>query len=105
MEWYSILMLIGFPSIFSAFLIFIVKKLKAITCDIKLTMKSNQIMLRERLRDKGEYYIKKGYIDMIHKQDYDDCYTIYHALGKNGVVDDLHKKVMDLPTELPKKNK
>lgn len=61
-----------------------------------------QALLRTELRRYGKIYIAQGWIDDADKYDYDNLYNRYHNLGKNGVMDDLYNKVMQLPTVKPK---
>lgn len=61
-----------------------------------------QALMRIELRRYGKIYLAQGWVDDADKYDYDNLYTRYHNLGKNGVMDDMYVKVMALPTQKPK---
>lgn len=60
-----------------------------------------QALLRDRLITEYNYRIEKGYAPIYAKDNFDNMWTQYHNLGKNGVMDDVHVKYMALPTEPP----
>lgn len=65
---------------------------------IKAIGKGTQSLLRAELIRSGEKYIERGWIEVYAKDAYDKCYQSYHHLGQNGTMNDMHEKVMDLPT-------
>lgn len=69
--------------------------------DLTSMKKTMQKDTRRSLRQDAELYIKRGWATGQEKTEYDELYWCYHNLGKNGVVDSDHKKVMELP-EAPK---
>lgn len=78
-----------------ALIVFLIKYITALARGV-------QALLRDRLYDKYEKYSELGYAPIHVKENFDNCYQRYHRLGKNGVMDDIHKKIMRLPTEPPK---
>lgn len=58
-----------------------------------------QALLRDRLYDKYEKYSDLGYAPIRARENFENMWTQYHNLGKNGVMDDIHVKFMALPTE------
>lgn len=58
-----------------------------------------QALLRDRLYDKYEHYSELGYAPIRARENFENMWTQYHNLGKNGVMDDIHVKFMELPTE------
>lgn len=58
-----------------------------------------QALLRDRLYDKYEHYSEKGYAPIRARENFENMWTQYHNLGKNGVMNDIHIKFMELPTE------
>lgn len=97
--WYTWLTLIGVPSLCAGLITLVIAKFGKALKSMALLMKASQVNLKLQLRDKGEAYVKRGWVDIDHKQDYDDCYQIYHNLGKNGCMTALHEQVMALPIE------
>jgi len=65
--------------------------------DLTSMKKTMQKDTRRSLRQDAELYIKRGWATGQEKTEYDELYWCYHNLGKNGVVDSDHKKVMELP--------
>ena len=92
----NIIALIGFPSIF-AVVLHLIKRVKALNCGV-------QAVLRDRLRYLYKAYSKQKYVDLDDREDWENMYQQYHALGKNGVMDDTRQKLFSLPTEKPKEN-
>lgn len=68
------------------------KKIKAIQLGI-------QAMLRAQLISMWEEYSRKGYAPIYVRDNFENVYKNYHALGANGVMDDVHKKFLKLPTD------
>lgn len=58
-----------------------------------------QALLRDRLIEKYLKYNDKGYAPIYVRESFDNMWNQYHNLGVNGVMDDLHDKFMELPTE------
>ena len=71
--------------------------------NIELMKKTMQKDVRRSLRQDGDMYVRRGWASHQEKTEYDELYWAYHNLGRNGVMDSLHDKVMDLPTE-PQEN-
>lgn len=103
--WYMLLMLIGIPSIITVIVQkgidkWITKRQKNLT-DEALNKKANQALLRDRLRALYKEYMNQGWVDIDDKSNYSNMYDIYHSLGKNGVMDEMCKQVLKLPTKPP----
>lgn len=60
-----------------------------------------QALLRAELIRSGEKYLTQGWIQIYAKDAFDKSYLSYHALGANGTMDEMHEKVMQLPTVPP----
>lgn len=87
----KIITIVGFPTI-AAFFGYIIKRIRAIEHGVQAT-------LRDRLRYLYKCYDKQHYVDLDDREDWEYMYQQYHALGKNGVMDDTRKKLLALPTE------
>lgn len=85
-------------ALFGIILAAIVAIVKTQWSKIKAIGKGTQSLLRAELIRSGEKYIERGWIEVYAKDAYDKCYQSYHHLGQNGTMDDMHEKVMDLPT-------
>lgn len=89
---YQWLCLFGVP----ALIVFIVKYLLNQIKGVRLGV---QALLRAQMISDYNKWEEKGYAPIYARQNFENCWTQYHALGANGVMDDLHKKFLELPTE------
>ena len=44
-------------------------------------------------------WTERGYAPIYARQNFENCWEQYHSLGANGVMDDIHRKFLKLPTE------
>lgn len=58
-----------------------------------------QVLLRDRLIQAYNYHMERGYVYIYEKDTISTMYNQYHALGKNGVIDDLMEEFCSLPTK------
>lgn len=107
LNWYEWLCLFSVPAI--TFFIFqfiwnrvMLKRESVKSTDDTLKL-GVQALLRNELMQGYKCFIKQGWIDISDKQNYDNMYQCYHNLGKNGVMDSMYEKIMQLPTT-PKNN-
>ena len=75
------------------------KRIKANDQKTEAVKKGIQALLRDRLYEKYEYYSEKGYAPIHAKENFENMWTQYHNLGQNGVMNDVHARFMQLPTE------
>ena len=68
--------------------------------EIKIQSANNglQALLRAQMINDYNKWDGKGYAPIYARENFENCYIQYHALGGNGVMTDLHDKFMDLPT-------
>ena len=91
-------------------------ELRAIICEVmapvneKLTSIENDLGLVKGGLQKDLYvdlvhiyneHMKKGYVTLGEKRDFDSLYWAYHKLGKNGVADGMHETIMNMPDSKP----
>ena len=57
-----------------------------------------QALLRAQMVNDYNHYAEKGFAPIYARENFENCYQRYHALGVNGVMDDLHAKFLALPT-------
>lgn len=74
-------------------------KLKQREQDIKINalMYGVQASLRDRLLQSYRYHESLGYMPYDEKESWLNSYSAYHSLGKNGVMDSIKGKVMEMP--------
>lgn len=68
--------------------------------DLQLIKKGIQAILKNDLKVRYEYWISEGYAPDDARDDLEAEYRIYHALGKNGVMDGRRARFLNLPTEI-----
>lgn len=119
MELYQLLCLLGLPSIISCAVIYCVRKIIAMIDRIEANKKeqtknnraeitniqrrlqileqAQQAQLRDALVTNYEKYSAQHGAPIYARENFENCWKWYHALGVNGVMDDIHKKFMELP--------
>lgn len=106
MNWYQILALIGIPSIVTALLNHIERK--AIREEKEQERKHDrtdalalgvQALLRAQMIADYTQYSEKGYAPIYARENFENVWTQYENLGANGVMEDIHKKFLALPTQ------
>ena len=58
-----------------------------------------QALLRDRLYAYYNKYSELEYAPIYARENFENIYKQYHNLGNNGVMDDIYRKFMELPTE------
>lgn len=58
-----------------------------------------QALLRDRLIHEYNKALDRGYAPIYAKENFENMWLQYHNLGKNGVMDEIHKEYMAFPTE------
>jgi len=65
----------------------------------KAMRKGMQSLLRDRLLQAYRYFSAREYAEVEDRENFRNMYEQYHALGKNGVMDDIYRRFMELPLE------
>ena len=60
-----------------------------------------QALLRDRLLQGYKFYRAQGWADENDRANLENVYVQYHALGANGVMDDLRARFLALPPDPP----
>ena len=92
MRLYEILILLGLEGAFSSVVIWVWNQVKGVR-------KGVQALLRAQMINDYNKWSEKGYAPIYARQNFENCWEQYHSLGVNGVMDDLHMKFLELPTE------
>ena len=58
-------------------------------------------ILRDRLLQGYKFYRSQGWADENDRSNLENVYQQYHALGANGVMDNLRQRFLDLPPDPP----
>lgn len=97
MTLYQILSLIGFSSILSGVIGWLIAKVKASKKENEALKGGVQALLRDRIIQACKYYNGKGYADKDDRENVENLYKHYHSLGANGVIDDIYNQFRSLP--------
>lgn len=98
---YQWLCLLGVPALIAAAVKYahtLVKRNAKETEAIKLGL---QAILRSQMVSDYNKWSDRGYAPIYARENFENCWKQYHSLGANGVMDDLHAKFLQLPTEPP----
>jgi len=105
MTWYQILTVIGIPSVITALLNWLERravrkeKAKEKAADKTDAMALGvQALLRAQMIADYNKYEEKGYAPVYARDNFENCWVQYEALGENGVMRGIHDKFMALPT-------
>jgi hypothetical protein len=91
---YQWLCLFSVPTLLLAVIKILFSQIKA----IKLGL---QALLRAQLLSDWNKWSEKGYAPIYARENFENCWVQYHALGANGVMDNIHDKFLLLPTTPP----
>lgn len=96
---YQVLCLVGIPSIFSAIVAFLIGKINGGFKRMEALERGVQAILRDRLYQAYNHFTEKGYAPLYARENFENMYQQYHKLGKNGVMDNIREKFLELPSE------
>lgn len=97
---YQVLCLLGVPSV-ATIIGFFCKKMKKSEAETKAVKLGIQALLRSQMINDYNRWSEKEYAPIYARENFESCWQQYHNLGANGVMDDIHEKFMDLPTQRP----
>ncbi len=90
---YNWLTLLGVPGMLAGLLTFIRLQIR----QNRAVRDGLQAILRDRLLQSFRRYEDQGWADSDDRQNWENMYLQYHALGGNGVIDDIRHKLFALP--------
>ena len=88
---------LSFVTVIGGILLFIVRRMVALE-------KGIQALLRAQMISDWNHYSEKGFAPIYAKENFENCWKQYEALGKNGVMSGVHHDFMFLPDK-PKGDK
>lgn len=97
MSTFQVLTLLGIGSLITSLWMYIIKSGKKTAISVKAIRLGVQAVLRAQMIADYNYYIEKGYAPIYAKENFQNCWDQYEALGANGVMNDIYKKFMALP--------
>lgn len=97
----SFLGLVGVPSL-GAIIGWLAKTIRAQKKAQDALKKGVQAILRSQMiTNYNRWYVEKGYARIWVKDNFENLWIQYEALGENGVMKKIHDEFMSLPTEPP----
>jgi len=93
--------LLGVPALIAGGFKYLYSSLKKNTADTEAVKIGIQALLRSQMIADYNKWTDRGYAPIYARDNFENCWKQYHALGVNGVMDDLHEKFLELPTEPP----
>jgi len=91
----SVIGLTGIVPLVITYIVKATKKEKALAQGI-------QALLRAQMISDYNKWTERGYAPIYAKENFENCWKQYEALGANGVISGIHKEFMNLPTEVRK---
>ena len=89
---------IGLTGIFPTVIAYIVKQSKK----EKALAQGIQALLRAQMISDYNKWSEKGYAPIYAKENFENCWKQYEALGCNGVIAHIHEEFLKLPNEVRK---
>lgn len=100
---YQWLCLFSVPALILMIVKYMLNQIKQNRKDTEAVKLGLQALLRSQMISDYNKYSEKGFAPVYARDNFENCWKQYHSLGANGVMDDLHEKFLDLPTEAPNK--
>lgn len=82
----------GVAGVLGGVILFVYNRIKALQLGV-------QALLRAQMVNDYNHYMEKGSAPIYARENFENCWIQYEALGKNGVMRDIHDKFMALPTK------
>lgn len=89
--------MLSFGTFAVAVLSYVIVRIRALSLGV-------QALLRAQMINDYNRYMSKGYAPIWAKDNFENCWTQYERLGKNGVMQDIKDRFMHLPTDPPQKD-
>lgn len=93
---YQWLCILGIPSLIATIVGIITGQIKS----VKALKKGVQALLRAQMINDYNKWSERSYAPLYARQNFENLWVQYEALGENGVMADLHDKFLKLPTEI-----
>ena len=100
---YQWLCLFSVPALILMIVKYMLNQIKQNRKDTEAVKLGLQALLRSQMISDYNKYSEKGFAPVYARDNFENCWKQYHSLGANGVMNDLHEKFLDLPTEAPNK--
>lgn len=95
---FQILTLLGLGSLAASFWAYIIANGKKTANSVRAIKLGVQAVLRAQMISDYNHYVEKGFAPIYARENFQNCWDQYEALGANGVMNDIYFKFMALPT-------
>ena len=95
---YQWLCFLGLDVVIGAIIAWVLAAIKKDRAERKAVKAGLQAILRRDMIEDYNKWAERGYAPIYVRQSFENCWQHYHALGVNGVMDDIHAKFLKLPT-------
>lgn len=89
--------ILSFATVLISVVTFLNHKIKAQTKKLQALESGVQALLRAQMISDWNHYSEKGYAPIYAKDNFQNCWLQYEALGKNGVISGIRDDFMKLP--------
>lgn len=96
---YQVLCVLSVPTAIMAVYKMMIRQIKDVRAQNDAIKLGLQALLRAQLIADYNKWSEKGYAPIYARENFENCWRQYHALGANGVMDDIHERFRDLPTK------
>lgn len=94
---YDILVLLGVPSVCLILWTYLFRRVKKAVEENEAIKHGVQAMLRSQMIAEFNVGKEKGYAPIYAKENFENLWKNYHALGANGVMNNVKERYMGLP--------
>ena len=98
---YQWLCLFSVPALILMIVKYMLNQIKQNRKDTEAVKLGLQALLRSQMISDYNKYSEKGFAPVYARDNFENCWKQYHSLGVNGVMDDLHRKFLELSTDPP----
>ncbi len=95
---YQWLCLLGAPAMIGGGFSFIIRRIRQNIRQAEALEKGVQALLRAQMVAEYNRCAAQGFAPVYARENFENCWIQYHALGGNGVMDDMRGKFMALDT-------
>ena len=101
---YQWLCLLGVPALIAAIFKYLHSLVKKNALDTAAVKAGLQALLRSQMISDYNKWEDRGFAPIYARENFENCWKQYHSLGVNGVMDDLHNMVLELPVSPPEES-
>lgn len=91
--------ILSFASFLAGVVVWLARALLSQRRRLQALEKGVQALLRSQMNAEYRLWTEKGYAPLYARQNFENLWLQYHALGANGVMQDIHDRFTKLPTE------